>query len=120
MITSALMNGIEYILIHSDIQFYGDIEYSDTITHKYLMYDTIKNINYDLFLMHLFYIYIYVLHLFVHIDILFDFHINYMLVYYGLKYNVFEPKIYSINTWLCMIGCFTINDYIYKFYKKVK
>ena len=119
-ITTVLMNGIECILSNDNIQFYGDEEYSDTLTHEYLMYDTIKNINYNLFLMHLFYMYIYMLHLFIHIDPIVDFHINYMLVYNGLKYNIFKPNLYSMNTWLCLIGCFTIHDCIYEIYKKIK
>ena len=38
---------IECILSNDNIQFYSDEEYSDTLTHEYLMYDTIKNINYN-------------------------------------------------------------------------
>ena len=119
-ITTVLMNGIECILSNDNIQFYGDEEYSDTLTHKYLMYDTIKNINYNLFLMHAFYMYIYMLHLFIHIDHIVDFHINSMLVYTGLKYNIFKPNLYSMNTWLCLFGCNTIHDCIYEIYKKIK
>ena len=118
--TTILTCMIEYILRNDNIQFYGDEEYSDTLTHKYLMYDTIYNINLNLWFIHAFYIYIYMLHLFIHIDHIVDFHINSMLVYTGLKYNIFKPNLYSMNTWLCLIGCFAIHDCIYKIYKKIK
>jgi len=117
--TTIIMNCIEYILRHDDIKLFGDEEYSETLSRKYLMYDAINTINYNLLYMHVFYMYIYLMNYLIDMDVLVDIHILYFITYVSFSMGYIEFNLLTMNTWLCLIGCNTIKDYIFTIYIKI-